>query len=487
MTTSVTVKSTKPPIKLISERSGITLVIDRSITTTTGGGGGSGTVTNVSASAPLSVTSPTTTPVITISPATTSAAGSMSAANVTKLNSITSGATYQARMESQVYIGSAGLVGYGLNVGQYASTPDSAALDIVGDIEITARMQPTSWTLGSNQGIVGKRSIAANYSYWTFLTAGRPSIAWTTDGTTVKTAACLTAVPFTTEAGWVRITFDVDNGASGSTATFYTAADSATEPTSWTPLGATVVTAGTTSIFSGTSNVEFGSNLLGGNQVVGVLKRAIIRSSIGGTVVCDADFEAAQDDCLAFTETANGAAVSISTTNRYTYGVPNATFVTTAGQSMSANQTHYMPFEVTASTVVDMFIVQGNGNALTGSLRVGIFAADTTLQPTGSCLAQAEIPYTLVATLYTKQLAPVTLTPGVYLIAFNVTTASSWTRGAGGISPLSSVLGANMFSSRIFASSQTMSGDYTTGPPWNSKTDGTTPHIHATFLRWKAA
>ena len=84
--TTVTVKSTKPPIKLVSERSGITLVIDRSITTTSGGG--SGTVTNVSASAPLSVTSPTTTPAISISAATVSAAGTLSAADKTKLDSL---------------------------------------------------------------------------------------------------------------------------------------------------------------------------------------------------------------------------------------------------------------------------------------------------------------------------------------------------------------------------------------------------------------
>ena len=297
-------------------------------------------------------------------------------------------------------------------------------------------------------------------------------------------------MPFTTEAGWVRITFDVDNGASGSTATFYTAPDSATEPTSWTPLGATVVTAGATSIFSGTSIVEFGSNFLGSNQIRGVLERAIIRNAIGGTIVCDADFEAAQDDALAFTESSLYAAPVSVLTSRYTYGVPNTHFVSAGTQSMTPNQTHYMPFEVTAPTVVDMFIVQGQGNSATpGTLRVGIFAADNTLQPTGSCLAQGEIPYTTTTTLYTKQIAPVTLQPGVYLIASNIVSAqgATWTRGAGGISPLSPTLGSNMFASRIFASAQTMTGDYTTGPAWNSKTDGTTPHLHTVFLRWKAA
>jgi len=530
MTTSVTVKSTKPPIKLVSERSGVTLVIDRSITTTTGGG--SGTVTNVSASAPLSVTSPTTTPTISLAASTPSLPGSMSAADKTKLDSVTSGAAVSAVSgtapivssggaapaisisaatislpgsmsaadktklnnlgtnsdlavnTSQTYISSAGLVGYGLNNGSYASTPDSAALDIVGDIEITARMQPTSWALGTNQGIVGKRQSAGQLSFVFSMLSGKPSLNWTTDGTTVNTAACLTAVPFTTEAGWVRMTFDVDNGASGKTTTFYTAPDSATEPTSWTLLG-TVTTAGTTSIFSSTSIVEFGSNLIGSNQVVGVLKRAIIRNGISGTVVCDADFDAAQEDALAFTETSSNAASVSVTTARYFFGVPNAQWSTSGTQSYSANQTHYMPFEVTAPSSVDMFAAEATVAGTAGTLRVGIFTADANLQPTGTVLAQGTIPYTTVAAVYTKQITPVTLQPGVYLIAFNVTTSSTWRRLAGGISPIPQALGANTFSSRIFAS-ETLSADYTTGSAWTSKTDGTTPHLHATFLRWKA-
>lgn len=568
MTTSVTVKSTKPPIKLVSERSGITLVIDRSITTTSGGG--SGTVTNVSGTAPISVTSPTTTPVISvttgttagtvaagndarfsnwnwrldwdpentyaigdavyyfgsawyairintgvtpvlgldwqpvassatgvlpitvvsgavsIAAASTSVAGSMSAADKTKLNNLGTNSDL-AQNNTQTYISSAGLVGYGLTNGTYASTPDAAALDIVGDFEITARLQPTAWTTGTDQIVVGKRQTVVQHSYRFGLFTGGLKFFWSVDGTTILSATSTATVPYTTEAAWVRVTFDVDNGASGNTATFYTAADAATEPTSWTQLGTPVVTAGVTSIFSSTSQVEFGSNLLGGGQVVGVLKRAIIRNGIGGTVVCDADFEAAQDDALAFTESsANAAPVSV-TTLRYFFGVPNAQFSTSGTQSFSANQTHYMPFEVTASTSVDMFAVESVTVGTAGDLRVGIFTADGNLQPTGTVLAQGTIPYTTGAALYTKQITPVTLQPGVYLIAFNLTTTSTWRRLAGGITFSPQALGASTFSSRIFASAQTMTSDYTTGPPWNSKTDGTTPHLHGTFLRWKAA
>lgn len=389
---------------------------------------------------------------------------------------------------TQAYNGPDGFVGQGLNNATYAYTPDSAVLDIVGDLEITARLQPTNWFGGYNQGIVGKRSIASNYSYWFNLNAGKLSLTWTTDGSTANTAFCVTSVPFTTESGWVRVTFDVDDGGTSNTATFYTAADSPTEPTSWTLLGV-VTAAGTTSIFAGTSILEFGSNLFGNNQIIGVLKRAIIRNGIGGTVVCDADFDAAQEDCLAFTESSVYQAPVTFTGNRYTLGVPNTQFQTVGTQSMSGNQTHYMPFEVSAPISVDLFAVEATtAPGVAGTLRVGIFAADSNLQPTGTCVAQGAIPYTTTAGVYTKQITPVVLDPGMYLIAFNSTSSVTWRRLMGGITPIPMAIGASPFASRIYATGVTMTGDYTTGPLWPlvPAVYTTTPMIHCALLRWKA-
>ena len=55
-----------------------------------------GTVTNVSGSAPISVTNPTTTPTISIAAASANSAGSMSSAHYTKLEGIAAGATANA-------------------------------------------------------------------------------------------------------------------------------------------------------------------------------------------------------------------------------------------------------------------------------------------------------------------------------------------------------------------------------------------------------
>ena len=88
--TAVTLASSKPPITLTSGR-GITITIDRSVTTSSGG---SGTVTGVTATAPVVVSgTPTVAPVISITASTTSAAGSMSSADKLKLDGIGTGAT----------------------------------------------------------------------------------------------------------------------------------------------------------------------------------------------------------------------------------------------------------------------------------------------------------------------------------------------------------------------------------------------------------
>ena len=89
--TTVTVQSSKPPITLSSGR-GITITIDRSVTTSSGGG--TGTVTSVTGTAPVVITgTPTTVPNVTITAVTTVAAGAMSSADKLKLDGIGTGAT----------------------------------------------------------------------------------------------------------------------------------------------------------------------------------------------------------------------------------------------------------------------------------------------------------------------------------------------------------------------------------------------------------
>jgi hypothetical protein len=86
---------------------------------------------------------------------------------------------------------------------------------------------------------------------------------------------------------WIKYTLDVDNGAGGHDVKFYTAADQATEPTTWTQLGSTVTTAGTTSVWPGTAGLIIGGRSATTQVFNGSLARVIIRNGIGGNTVLD--------------------------------------------------------------------------------------------------------------------------------------------------------------------------------------------------------
>lgn len=89
--TTVTLASSKPPITLTSAR-GITITVDRSVTSSSGGG--SGTVTSVTGSAPVVITGTVTvTPNVTVTAVSTVADGVMSSADKVKLDGIGTGAT----------------------------------------------------------------------------------------------------------------------------------------------------------------------------------------------------------------------------------------------------------------------------------------------------------------------------------------------------------------------------------------------------------
>jgi hypothetical protein len=143
-----------------------------------------------------------------------------------------------------------------------ASTADKAVLDITGDIEIRADFKPPAWTSADTdlggQTIVSKwLTTGSMRSYALTLTnEGKVAFFWTTAGSTILSITSTAAVPFTTARGAVRVLFDVDNGAAGRTATFYTGPDI---DGPWAQLGSAVVQAGTTSIHSSTADVYVGA------------------------------------------------------------------------------------------------------------------------------------------------------------------------------------------------------------------------------------
>lgn len=149
-----------------------------------------------------------------------------------------------------------------------ASTPDSVALSITGDLDLRAEspVYQSDYYWVTKSGSYALRSVG-----------GFLQLQWVRTSATI-TRTSTAAIPAGHTA--FRATLDVDNGASGHTVVFYTAANWG-DP--WVQVGASVVTAGTTSIDNST-----GSAFLGGTTTdTGPLcvRQAEIRSGIGGTVV----------------------------------------------------------------------------------------------------------------------------------------------------------------------------------------------------------
>lgn len=222
------------------------------------------------------------------------------------------------------YVGPGGLTLSGAS-SQCASTPDSVATSIVGDIEIQAKFQVSSWTPAAGQHVVlGKTNAAGSItSYLLRLSStGHPQIL-IGNANAANATLGYTATATIPSAGyaagspvWVKATLDVDNGATNSAAQFFTSPDG----TTWTQLGSTVLGgAGVVAIYDGDGSLTVGryGDYNGAQWFAGgVIMRAIVKNGIAGTTVFDADFTTAADYAASFVESSsNAATVTITATN----------------------------------------------------------------------------------------------------------------------------------------------------------------------------
>jgi len=178
--------------------------------------------------------------------------------------------------------------------GNYLSTPDSAALDITGDLDIRVAIAAEDYTPASLDDLVAKWGVASNSSYRVALnTTGIPEFFISTDGSNQFSSASTAALPtLNTNTVVLRVTFDGNNGAAGNDTRFYTSPfyDPATGTPSWTQLGATVTKAGTPTIFSGSSPLNIGANIGGtANLFDGRVMWAEVRNGIDGTLAASFD------------------------------------------------------------------------------------------------------------------------------------------------------------------------------------------------------
>lgn len=187
----------------------------------------------------------------------------------------------------------------------WAQTDDKAVLDVTGDLDLRIEIEPDVWQLGSvGHQLAGKYTANGNQRSWAWViqSTGYMRFYWSTDGNNAFTNGTYADSTVRVPAGSriaLRVTIDVNNGASGRTITFYTS-DSITG--TWTQLGAQVVQSGTTSIFSSSAKVDVGAlidavtaqalfvtDAAAGYTlpIVGRVYRFLMYNGINGTLVAD--------------------------------------------------------------------------------------------------------------------------------------------------------------------------------------------------------
>ncbi len=272
----------------------------------------------------------------------------------------------------------------GLNLpgkfGNYASSPDSSALSITGDIDIRVRVKMTDWTPATSNGLVGKWTTTSNQRSYEFfvITNGKLQLDISSLGSDTVTAQSTVATGGTDGTQyWVRVT----RASASGDVKFYFDADGA-EPSSWTQLGTTVSTAAS-GIFDSTAQFDVGAIGASGNgsPATGIIAQVKILNGIDGTVAYNADFTArsgswsfSESSSNAATVTINRAAVVTKTgTNGTSRGaiqlVKMATGIdTSASNSLNgaADATPVMPSVTTTALFTTIIgIVCNSGAAVT--------------------------------------------------------------------------------------------------------------------------
>ncbi|NUS79146.1 MAG: hypothetical protein HOV70_23510 [Streptomyces sp.] len=197
--------------------------------------------------------------------------------------------------------------------GDYASTPDVAALDITGDIDIRIDATLANWCLPDypstgettypHTNLLGKDD--SGQRSWVLSTRrSRPYLEWSSNGSFMTNSALATMdLPLTTSGRIaVRVTIDADNGAGGHTVRFYTAPTAAGP---WTQLGDPITDTGSTSIYAGTAPLRIGdAKLLDNTWPIGLVHSVEVRSGIGGTLAASPDFTAQAPGTTSFADSA---------------------------------------------------------------------------------------------------------------------------------------------------------------------------------------
>lgn len=188
----------------------------------------------------------------------------------------------------------------------------TSALSITGDIDIRIDLEPESWRdeqMLCGIEYAGDETFGFGNEGWSLYLDGFgvPHLTWH-DGTNFFDVSAELAVPQKLRQA-LRVTLDVDNGASGKTLTFYTA-DTIAGP--WTQLGDIVTQSGTTSIAYTGGTLRVG-HVSGRDQrgIHGSVYAFELYTGIAGSAVTDIDFTSLTNGAHSFTDSNSNRWVTI--------------------------------------------------------------------------------------------------------------------------------------------------------------------------------
>ncbi|MFE7559672.1 hypothetical protein [Kitasatospora sp. NPDC057500] len=189
--------------------------------------------------------------------------------------------------------------------GSYASTPDTAVLDLTGDFDVRIDLTLPATQAGIVE-VAAKYTVTGNQRSWQLtLQDDVPTLRWSTDGTAVidRTATLPLPLPASGRLA-IRAALDADTGTGGHAVTFWTAPTIAGP---WAQLGDVVTATGTTSVYASTAPLTLGDNP--GQTVVAPVGRvhAFQLRGAGGALVAAPDFTALAPGTTAWSDTAGRA------------------------------------------------------------------------------------------------------------------------------------------------------------------------------------
>ena len=228
--------------------------------------------------------------------------------------------------------------------GPGASTPDTATISIAGDIDIRLRLNLDDWVPALFHTVASKTVTTSPQRAW-YLgvnTNGRLLFMWSPDGLAENVVSSTVATGFADGTiQWIRVTFDVDNGAGQNVVTFYTS----TNGDFWTQLGAAVTTAGTASIFDNTAALVWGSFPFSALAVTGKIYTGQLRNGIGGTLAASFSGADANVGATSVTSSLTGEVYTLTENASIIYDAAAAT-----GAAPVSNQVETLMAYVSGST-----------------------------------------------------------------------------------------------------------------------------------------